>query len=95
MACTRGSSPLSEEECEGIDSKQAGRELITRNVAEEVAVSSLSQSYARTSAVEIEHIEVSCLTTLQWFEQVLLQGRGASHPGADDGPRLPQGCGQC
>ena len=80
MACVGGSSTLSEEECERIDSKQSSRELITRTEAEEVAVSSLSESSPRTSAVAIQRIAVSCLTTLGWFEQELLQGISQSNP---------------
>ena len=80
MACVGGSSPLSEEECEGIDSKESSRELINRAEAEEVAVSSLSESSPRTSSVEIQRITMSCLTTLGWFEQELLQGNSQSNP---------------
>ena len=76
MACVGGSS----QECEGIDSKESSRELISRAEAEEVAVSSLSGRGSGVSSVEIQRITGSCLTTLGWFEQELLQGVSRSNP---------------
>ena len=80
IACVRGTSSLSEADCEKVDPKSAGPELIDRSEAERVAVSSLSLSSPGTSAVEIQSIDVSCLTTLRWFEQDLLQGLSLSNP---------------
>ncbi len=40
----------------------------------------MSESSPRTSSVEIQRITVSCLTTLGWFEQELLQGNSQFNP---------------
>ena len=61
--------------------EKAGRpDLIARTEAERVAVSALSSSSPRVSGVEIQRIEVSCLATLRWLEEDLLQGISRSNP---------------
>ena len=80
MACGRDSSKLSESDCEKADPQQTSKGFLARTDAEELAVASLSESSPATSAVDIERIEASCLTTLGWFEQHLLQGISRSNP---------------
>ena len=84
------SGQLSESDCEKVERKRWPWEpdLIDRAEAEKVAVSVLSISSPATTPVGIESVVAACLTTLRWFEQVLMKGNTRSNPDLES-PSMP------
>ena len=64
----------------GCENDAWGPDLIDRSEAEEIAVSALGISAPNVSAVEIRRVDATCLTTLGWYEQDLLEGAQRSNP---------------
>ena len=56
-----------------------GLDLIDGSTAEETAITELSRAAPAVSAVDVERIDAVCLTTLEWYEEVLLEGKVESH----------------
>ena len=78
IACQDATHQLHESDCEKIDPRLEGPDLLDRFEAERIAVQALNSASPGVSAVEIRNVDAACLTTLRWFERDLLKGKTVS-----------------
>ena len=79
-ACSGSSEDAVDAVCAGLETVADSTGLISQDEAEKLATERLAMSAPEVTGTDVERVWASCLTTLQSYEQDLLEGRSQTNP---------------